>query len=139
MNIKRLEKQQKTQKEKKVQEIDRKQKLLSEYILTRPRAPHPAPSAGNNTKEGSNSKLVGRGEGAKVEEGKGDRKSLGKRQDPRRRSQETCPSTGRARLVSSEKAEGTQVSKEGREGVKDISKEEGRPGQEEGKGEIEVE
>ena len=57
---------------------------------------------------------MGRGEGGKMEEGIGDTGSLGKRQGPNLRRQETCPSIGRARLEPSEFEEGTSFkSKEG--------------------------
>ena len=66
--------------------------------MTRPRAPQPAPSPGNrNIKEGCSSHTVGRGVGAKNEEGRGGTRPLGKRQGPQIGHQETGTSLERAR------------------------------------------
>ena len=59
--------------------IDRKQTLLTKYILTKPRASHPASSSNKNTKEDSIPKAEGRGAREEFEEGRGDNVSLGKR------------------------------------------------------------
>ena len=134
-NLKRLEKQQRTQKEneeekntKTKNKTDKKQKLLTHFILTKPRALHQATSAGNNIKEGCSSGSVGRGDGDKVQERTGDYVSLGRRQGPHNGSQETSTSSGRARLRPPVEEEGAQVSQEGRDGVKGTLQEEGRPG-----------
>ena len=97
--------------------------------MTRPRAPQPAPSPGNrNIKEGCSSHTVGRGVGAKNEEGKGGTRPLGKRQGPQIGHQETGTSLERARPGLPEVEEGAQDGNEGREGVKDTFQDEGRPG-----------
>ena len=143
-NIKILEKkvQQEKQQEKKKEnkeekknktKIDRKQKLLTQFILTKPRASHQATSGGSIIKEECSSRSVGRGEGENLKERKGDKLSLGIRQDPSIGSQEIAPSPGRARPRKSEEEERTQVSKEDEEGAKGSLHEVERPGNKERK------
>ena len=71
---------------------------------------------------------MGRGLGVKVVEGKGGAMPLKKRQGPHLGHQETWTGLGRARLELPEFEEGALDRTEGREGVKDTSQEEGRPG-----------
>ena len=84
---------------------DRKQSLLTQYILTKPRASHPATSPDRTTtiKEDCIPRAEGRGAREEIEEGSGDKLSQGKRPEEVIQSQVTQRSTGRSREVRAEK------------------------------------
>ena len=121
-------------KKRSSRKLEPNQKLLTQYIVTKPRASQPASSQGNSTiKEGCSSGTEGRGVGASGKEGTGGPEPQEKRQDPNLGHHRTRTGIGRARLGLPERREGSQARKGSREGVKDTSREEGRPGNQDGK------
>ena len=108
--------------------VDQNQTLLTKYVVTKPRASLSAPSKEVVTiKEGSSSTSEGRGEGEGKKERNGGTQPQEKWLGASSGHQETRPSTERARLELAKSEEGPQDSKEGREGVKDASRKQGRP------------
>ena len=84
---------------------DTKQTLLTKYILTKPRASHPAtsPEITTNIKEDCIPRAEGRGAREEIEEGSGDKQSQGKRPEEVIQNQGTQRNTGRSREVGAEK------------------------------------